>query len=111
MTVRQMVAEIQHELLQGDVEPQRGRLLLVKLTALIGNVNNEIREADAAYADVLLRFLDSNEAASRAKIRAETSPEYQRKREAHDTHELITEMSRSLKYLLRSVEAEMELSR
>ena len=111
MTIRDKIAEIQQELLQGDILPQRGRELLVTLTALLGNVNAEIREADAEYSIVLLAALDSTEAANKAKIRAEITPEFARKREARDTHQLVVEMSRSLKYLLRSVEAEMQLTR
>ena len=110
-TVRDMVAEIQLELLAADVEPARGRVLLVKLTALIGNINTEIREADLLYARVLADVLDDAKTVAKARIIAELTPAYARKREAHDTHELVTEMSRSLKYLLRSVEAEMELTR
>ena len=60
---------------------------------------------------VLLGYLDAEAKANRAKIRAETSPEYQRKREARDTKELVQELVRSLKYFLRSKEEEMRLSR
>jgi hypothetical protein len=81
------------------------------MTALMGNVNDEIRQADHAYAVVLLRFLEADEAANRAKIRAETSLEYLRRREARDTKELVVELVRSLKYQLRAAEEEMRLSR
>ncbi len=83
---------------------------MAHLSALLGNCNDEIRKADASYAEVLLRFLESEDAANRAKVRAECSPEFQRKREARDTKELVIEMVRSLKYLLRSVEEEMRLA-
>ena len=85
-----------------DLQPDRAAGLLNKLTALLGNLNDEIREADAVFASVLLQHLDSEEAANRAKIRAETTPEYQRKREARDTKELAIELIRSLKYFIRS---------
>jgi hypothetical protein len=94
-----------------DLQPDRAAELLNKLTALIGNLNDEIREADAKFAEVLLKYLDSDEAANRAKIRAETSPEFMRKREARDTKELAIELARSLKYFLRSKEEEMRLTR
>jgi hypothetical protein len=106
---RELVTDIARELRIGDLLPERGRQLLTKLTALMGNCNQEIREADAEYAVVLLRYLDGSEAASRAKIRAEVTAEYKRKREAHDTKELTVEMIRSLKVILRSVDEEMRL--
>lgn len=110
MTVRGLVAEAQAEIRDTDLQPERARALLAHLSALLGNCNAEIREADAAYAAVLLACLDSNEAANRARIRAECSPEFQRKREARDTKELVIELVRALKYLLRSVEEEMRLA-
>jgi len=94
-----------------DLQPSRAAELLTKLTALLGNCNDEIREADHAYAVVLLQFLDSDEAANRARIRAETSMPFVRKREARDTKELVIELVRSLKYFLKAKEEEMRLSR
>lgn len=110
MNVRERIDGFMREMLD-DLAPVRAREILVQLTALYGLCMKEVREADHAYAVVLLRFLDADEAASRAKIRAETSLEFLRKREANDTTELVTEALRSLKALLRSVEEEMRLAR
>jgi len=110
-TVREMVHEIQTELRTTDVSPSRAAELLVKLTALMGNCLEEIRNADHAYALVLLGHLEADTAANRAKIRAETTQEYLWKRETRDTKEIVVEMSRSLKYLLRSQAEEMRLTR
>jgi len=110
-SVRDLVRTMQAEIRDTDLAPERACVLLAKLTALLGNCNDEIRQADAAYAAVLLQHLESSEKANRATIRAETSPEYQRKREARDTKELVVELVRSLKYLLRSAEEEMRLAR
>lgn len=111
MTVRDLIKAYQREIRDTDLQPDRAADLLVKLTALMGNCNDQIREADADYATVLLSFLEADEAANRAKIRAETTPAYQRKREARDTKELVLELCRSLKYLLKSKEEEMRLTR
>jgi hypothetical protein len=111
MTVREMVRDFQREIRDTDLQPSRAAELLTKLTALLGNCFEEIREADHDYAVVLLQCLESEAKANRAKIRAETSPEYRRKREARDTRDLVQELIGSLKYLLRSAEAEMRLAR
>lgn len=112
MTVRELVKEIQAEVRDTpDLQPDRAAALLTKLTALIGNVNDEIRAADAAFATVLLAVLDTGEPANRARIRAETSPEYARKREARDLKELAIEIVRSLKYFLKAKSDELQLSR
>ncbi len=110
-TVREMVREIQVEVRGGDLPPDEARKCLNTLTALIGNCNDELREADMAFKVVLLRYLDADEAANRARIRAETSPEYARMREAKDTRELVIEMVRSLKTVLKSQQEEMGLTR
>jgi hypothetical protein len=111
-TVRGLVREMQREIVETpDLQPDRAAELLVRLTSLIGNCADEIRAADAVYAHVLLALLESEEAANRAKIRAETTPAYARKREARDTKELCIELVRSLKMFLRTKEEEMRLSR
>ena len=111
MTVRALVKSYQQEILQAsDLLPDRAAELLTKLTALIGNCNDAIREADCEYATVLLGHLETETKANRAKIRAEISPEYQRKREARDTKELAVELARSLKYFLKAKSDELQLS-
>jgi hypothetical protein len=109
VTVRSLVKSAQREIAAGNLLPLRAAELLTQLTALLGNVAEEIREADLDYARVLLVHLESEEAANRAKIRAETTPEYQRKREARDTRELVLELIRSLKYLLKTQQEEMRM--
>lgn len=101
MTIRDLIRAMQLEIGTGDLLPDRAAELLMKAAALMGNVADEIRQADVAFAHVLLKELEANEHyANRAKIRAETSPEYLRKREARDTKELLVEMSRSLLHIV-----------
>lgn len=110
MNVRDRIEGFMREMVD-DLAPVRAREILVQLTGLYGLCMKDVREADHAYAVVLLRFLDANEAASRAKIRAETSLEFLRKREANDMTELVLESIRSLKVMLRSIDEEMKLAR
>jgi uncharacterized protein Smg (DUF494 family) len=111
MTIRERIKEIQTQLRDGDFTPHIARDSLVTLTALLGNVHDEQRTADHAYKVVLLRFYEAEETANRAKIRAETSLEYLRAREAKDTRDLVVEMIRSCKVYLRSLDEEMRLAR
>jgi hypothetical protein len=110
MTVRELVKAAQTEMRKDDLPPILARKLLVQLSSLYGNCLEEQREADHAYAVVLLWFLDADEVANRAKIRASTSPEYLRKREADNTLALVLESIRSLKVMLRSIDEEMRLA-
>ena len=112
LSVRDWVKDIQRDVRDTpDLLPDRAAAMLTTLTALMGNCNDEIRHADADYARVLLQCLERDEAANRAKIRAEITPEYARKREARDTKELVVELVRSLKYFLRCKEDEVRLTR
>lgn len=111
-TVRELVKTYQREIQQtADLQPDRAAELLMRLTALMGNVADEIREADSEYAVTLLHYLDSEAKANRARIRAEISPEFRRKQEARDTKELIVELTRSLKYFLRCKSDEYAMAR
>ena len=110
-TVRDIVRSIQVEVRHESLTPERASHVLLTLTSLLGNCSEEIRIAEMDYNQRLLQCLETDEAANRAKIRAQTSPEYVRLREAKDTKELAFEMTRSLKYMLRVAEEEMRLSR
>lgn len=109
-TVREMVKAMQTEM-RGELTPIRACELLAHSTALIGNCNAAIRVADKDYAVVLLGCLNGEEAANRAKIRAEITPEFEKKREARDVKEEVEQLIGSLKYILRNQQEEMKLSR
>lgn len=105
-TIRERVTDIQNEILAGNLTPARASEMMVELSAVFGNINDEIRTRDVEYNKVLLIYYESETKANRAKIKAETSPEYSAKRVARDTKELTVELIRSLKYFLRSAEEE-----
>lgn len=111
LSVRERIKKIQVDLRDGALTPDMARESLVELTALLGNVHDEHRDAEHEYKLVLLGCLQSDEAANRAKIRAEVTPQYQRLREAKDTADLVVEMIRSCKAYLRSLDEEMRLTR
>ena len=111
MTVRELVRAAQHEIRAGDLTPAQASDLLAELTSLLSTVLEEIREAEMAYHKVLLAFLDSDEAANRARIRAQTTPEYSRAKEAKDTHTVLLELIRSLKIILKAQTEELRLTR
>ena len=109
-TIRDMVQEIQAEVVKGDLLPGRAAELLNTLSALLGNCNDEIRRADMAYSNILLKWYGIEEKVNRAKTQAETKPEYEAKRVARDTKELVLEMIRSLKYYIRAKSEEFRNS-
>lgn len=111
MTVRELVKQYQREIQTTTLDADRAAVLLTKLTALLGPCNDEVRNADALYAQKLLFCLDDYKSAAKARIAAETSPEFARKAEARDVKELVLELARALKYYLRSKADETALTR
>ena len=69
-SVRERIGAIQKELLAGALTPDMARESLVVLTALLGNVNDECREADIEYALILSGCYRAEDTANRAKIAA-----------------------------------------
>jgi hypothetical protein len=94
-----------------DITPDRASEMLNQATALLGNCNDELRAADQSYKQILLHCLRTAEKANRAKIEAETSPQYARFMEARDTKELTSQMIISLRAFIRSKQEEMRLAR
>ncbi len=112
MTVRDHVKAIQTEMRSCvDITPDRASEMLNQATALLGNCNDELRAADQSYKQILLHCLRTAEKANRAKIEAETSPQYARWQEARDTRELTKEMLISLRAYIRNKGEEMRLTR
>ena len=110
-TIREIINEFQNEILKGDLLPDRASEILMKMSALLGNINDRIKDCDIAYSKVLLKHLETQEKANRAKIVAETSQEYDDKITARNTRELALSIIGSLKYFLRGKEEELKNSR
>lgn len=110
-SVRQRVNFFKAEILSGDLTPHRASEIEQQLTALLGNILDEQRIADSCYAEVYAAALREEKKANRAKVMAETSPQYLRKREVQDTHTLAVEMIRSMRGLVRMATEELRLTR
>ena len=103
MTILQLLLERQAEVRNSaDLLPDRAAEILAELSALLGSINDEIRKRDVEYNLVLLNALESENKANRAKIKAQTSEEYIKMREARDAKEVAIEIMRSLKYFLNA---------
>lgn len=111
MTIRERVKAIQKDLRDGGLTPDMAREHQSTLSALLGNVQDELRESEADYKAVLLEAMRIETKANRARIVAENTAQYRRFREASDTAKLVTEMIRSCRATLRSLDEEMRLAR
>lgn len=110
-TVADMVREAQAEILETDLTPQRTAELLSRMTALMGNANEDRRISEAEYNVVLFKCKEVEGSAAGAKMRAACSPEWLRRQEAQDRLDEVTELIRSLKVLLRGQQEEARHAR
>jgi hypothetical protein len=112
VSIRGMVADIQREVLEtADLPPTRAAELQNSLSSLLGSCNTEMTAADLDYKLVLLGAMRSEEKANRARIAAETTPQYRRYREAKDARDTCLELLRSLRAYLRNAAEEMRLEK
>ncbi len=105
-TLRDMISEYQNELATGDLMPERAATILKEISALYGNVLDEVRKRQMEYNRVLKDVYDEEPKANRAKLKAEITPEFEAYLKARDTDKLTLEMIRALKYFLRAKEQE-----
>lgn len=110
MSIRERVKAIEKQLVAGALPPDMARESLAELTGLLGSCTEELRVAELAYNPVLLACLRSGEAANRARIEAECSPEYARMREAKDITKQVQQMIVTCRAYLRSLDEEMRLT-
>lgn len=95
-SVREMIKEIQDEIRDVEPTPTRASELVIKLSSLLGNVIDESLKADQAYNKVLNDLLDAEKTANKARIKADTTPEWVTKRQLENLEKLTIQMIRSL---------------
>ncbi len=106
-TIRDRVRVIERAMLAGNLPGARVREYLSVATALLGWCGRECVEADLAFNAFLAGCRrDGDKSAAAARIEAEDSPHYRRKREAEAEQANCEEIIRSLKVMLRSLNEE-----
>jgi hypothetical protein len=95
-TIREIIRDYQNEMLNNDLLPQRAVEILNSVSALYGNILDQIKDTEIVYNKILLKNYETEKTANRAKIKSEISPEYQNYREAINTEKLLKKMISSL---------------
>ena len=106
-TLRETIQDIQNEILSKDLLPDRTAELLTIISALYGNILDQIKDTEMAYNKVLLFHLDEEKTANRAKIKAEITQEYSNLKDAINTEKVAIQLIRSLGKFLRVKENEI----
>lgn len=107
-TIRERIKEYQGEILKGGLMPQRAAEILTEIASLLGNISEEITKQEMAYNKVLLGYFDTEQTANRAKIKADTTPEFLAMKTAKNTEKQAISLIGSLKYFLKVWEREYQ---
>ena len=105
-TVTEMLNEIRNEALQ-DIQVNQAAENLNKLSALLGNVNEEWVQAEMAFNRYYEQMTNKFEKVSEARAKAKASDEYERKIRAEGMQKMITELLNAHKYFIKIKMQEM----
>ncbi len=108
-TVRDRLRVIERAMLVGNLYPAQVREFLSIATALLGSCGRELVEADLSFNAFLAGCRRNCKTAAQARMEAEDSPQYRRKREAEAEQANCEETVRTLKAMLRSLDSEMKV--
>ena len=107
-SLREMIIKRQNEVASGDLHPVRCAEILVEISALYGNILDEVRRRQMTYNTILLNAYDETKTANRPKLKAETTKEYNRLLRAKNLEKVTIEIIRALKYFLREKSTELK---
>jgi hypothetical protein len=105
MSIREMIDNYRNEIHNTDLTPSRASEILVELSALVGNVAEELKNREMEYNRrffALLTAQEGRKSVALAKAESLTTPEWEAVREAQNSRETLMELIRSLKYYLKT---------
>jgi hypothetical protein len=113
MTTRELINTYRQRFLHAEqVTRLEASEALVELSALLGNINDEIRRCDQLYYRRFDELLSSEKISfNRAEIKMRASDEYNNLQEAKNLLEMSLELIGSLKYLCRGLDDERGAAR
>ena len=98
--IKEYIDEIRREAM-GDIDPARATLLLQKLSALLGSVNEEWIIAEMTYNRFYEAMTDKYEKVSEARAKAKASDEYEQKLRKEGVLDVTKELINSMKYVIK----------
>lgn len=101
MNTRELIEKIQVEVITGDITPSRAGELVAQLSSLLGNVNVALNSLQMVYNKKLAEILKEQKTVTKAHIIAETTKEYEQLLDLKGIREMVMEMIRSMKILVK----------
>jgi hypothetical protein len=111
-TITDIIDEYRNRIAQStNLSLDEASQIMVELSSLLGNINEEIREAERIYLNKFADMLNTPElSVARATILIKITPEYQRWDKAKGYEKFTLEMIRALKHRCRALHDEIEIS-
>ncbi len=94
-----------------DIDGSRAAMLLQKLSALLGSVNDEWIDAEMTFNRYYEAMTDKYEKVSEARVKAKASDEYEQKLRKESMVEVTKELMNALKYVIKIKQDEARESR
>jgi hypothetical protein len=95
-----------------DLQVGEASEILVELSALMGNINEEIKNRSDEYNRKLLDIVEQPKmSVAKAQIIIKTTPEWSNLETAKGYKEAMLESCRSIKYFIKCRDSEFEVSR
>lgn len=104
----ELIENYRREIRDKDISRERAAEILTRLSALYGNVTEEIRQREMTYNKKYAELLNQEEKVAKAEALSKTTEEYFSFKQARDVEKVLIELIRSLKYFLRVKENEWE---
>src|SRR5690349_17223106 len=93
-TVRSLIRDIQTEVRDTELQPDRAAELDNRLSALYGSVLEEVRKTEMAVNEIVRTFIAGGNAVNKAERLAKATLEYASLREAEDLEKLTLQLTR-----------------
>lgn len=100
-SVREQIAEIEAEARECDLMPSRAAEMTVTLSSLYSNVMQELTKRTMAYNRIVSDMQTVETAATRAKVRAQATPEYEALLTAQSWEKSTLQLIQALKVLAK----------
>ena len=112
--IREQIRELLNVIWQNaDMQPLEASEKLIKLSALLGNVGDNLVKLERSYAQKKISYMQDNPKwpMSKVEIFAQDTDEYQDLRETKELQKSVVEACRALKVFIRVREEEYQNSR
>lgn len=99
-TVQEFIDDIRREAMN-DIDPERASVLLNRLSALLGSVNDMYINAEMEYNRFYEQMTEKYEKVTEARAKAKASEHYEHMLRMEGLQDVVEQLIRSMKYVIK----------